>query len=262
MFYPYAGNKRQEVEKIVNAMMLRGVKTIIEPFCGSSAVSYYISTMYPKKYKYILNDIDKHLISLFKIAQDNDKLKLLEDEINILIIDITKVKYNEIVKKDTLATHIIKNKIYAIRAGLFPLDYKHKNIDLINCPIVKFLQTENIEFTNEDAIICYNKHVNDKSNLIFIDPPYLQSCNDMYTNRQNTNIYEYLFNNNIKNAKAQIILCLENNWIIKLLFKKHTQITYPKTYEMSKKLTEHVIITNKNKSKQVVLKHQRDLLIV
>ena len=59
-------------------------------------------------------------------------------------------------------------------------------------------------------------------------------------------IYEYLFNNNIKNENAKIILCLEYSWLIKLLFKDNTHILYDKKYEIGKKRkTIHTIITNK-----------------
>ena len=61
---PYFGNKRMEVENLYNVIKdkLDEVDIIIEPFCGSSAMSYYISTQHPKKIKYILNDNNKKLI--------------------------------------------------------------------------------------------------------------------------------------------------------------------------------------------------------
>ena len=41
-----------------------------------------------------------------------------------------------------------------------------------------------------------------------------------------------------------IILVLEDNWLIKLLFRHHTFITYDKLYQTSKKQTKHLIIDN------------------
>ena len=67
----------------------------------------------------------------------------IEDEINVVVEDITKDKYIDIIKADTLTSYIIKNRIFAIRPGPFPLNYKHKRINLVDAPIVKFLQTEN-----------------------------------------------------------------------------------------------------------------------
>lgn len=55
--FPYAGNKREEVEKIHEILKknidLSKIKTIIEPYCGSSAMSYYLSTIYPNKFNYV-----------------------------------------------------------------------------------------------------------------------------------------------------------------------------------------------------------------
>ena len=63
--FGYAGNKRGEVEVIQNYLEqnynFEKIKTIVEPFCGTSAYSYYLSTLYPKKFKYILNDNNKLL---------------------------------------------------------------------------------------------------------------------------------------------------------------------------------------------------------
>jgi len=53
-FIAYSGNKREEVNTIhdyIKPKLTPSITTIIEPFCGTSALSYYISTLYPKKYK-------------------------------------------------------------------------------------------------------------------------------------------------------------------------------------------------------------------
>ena len=72
-FHSYFGNKREEVETIYNNINLDNIDTIIEPFCGSCALSFYISTLHPNKYKYVLNDNDKNLTELLKITQDKIK---------------------------------------------------------------------------------------------------------------------------------------------------------------------------------------------
>lgn len=255
-FFSYSGNKRNEVDKIIDAMNLKNVKIITEPYCGTSSMSFYISTLYPNKYKYVLNDIDDILVELYNTAKDEEKLKELEDSINLLIQGIDKEKYNDIVKKPTLASYIIKNKIYCLRPGLFPNGNKTilSKINLIDVPIVKFLRTEQVEVTNIDGIECYKKYCDNKECLIFLDPPYLDSCNDMYTDKRNTNIYEYLYYNQIKSKKAQIILCLEKNWIITIFFSKYKQHCYEKKYEAAKKRkTTHVVITNKKLPKSLII---------
>ena len=109
-FFSYAGNKRDEVElideKIKNS--LTGITTIIEPFCGSSAFSYYLSTIYPKKFKYILNDNNEQLIQLYHIAQNPTKLKKLVKQLSQILDKLNKEKYLKITKK--VPTHCMHHK--------------------------------------------------------------------------------------------------------------------------------------------------------
>jgi len=123
---PYIGNKREEVETIYNNIKnyIDDKKIIIEPFCGTSAISYYISLKQPKKYKYILNDHDKNLMDLYKIMTDEEALKNFIDEINIRCWEddnfIDKETYLNLINKDDVYGWFIKNKIYNRLPGLYP----------------------------------------------------------------------------------------------------------------------------------------------
>jgi hypothetical protein len=208
-------------------------------------MSYYISTKYPKKFKYILNDNNKYLIEILNIAKDENKLIEFEKNINEIAQTITtKDIYLSIVKQDNLMGYYIMSKITSFRPGLYNLNYKYKYIDLINCPIVNFLRTENIEICNIDAVNIIEKYKNNKKAFILLDPPYLQSENSFYK-CPTLNIYEYLSYNPIKKYKSNLILILENNWIIKLLFKEYNKIEYNKKYKTTKKQTTHLLIMNK-----------------
>jgi len=246
-FIPYAGNKRSEVEKIYDSIKdkLNDIEYIVEPFCGTSAFSYYMSLRHPKQFKYILNDNNNYLIELYKTAQDDNKFNELIIEINDKIIDINKEKYMNIVNQPCLSSYIIKHTMYNIRPGLFPINKKLKTDykNLKDVPIVNFLKTEDITFYNDNAINIFEMYKDNNKALIFLDPPYVQLNNDFYLD-SSTNIYEYLCNNNIKNMNSYIILVLEDNWIIKLLFRHHTFIIYDKLYQTSKKQTKHLIINN------------------
>jgi len=244
----YFGNKRNEAEGLYNEIInkLDDITTIIEPFCGSSAFSYYISTKHPKRFEYILNDNNKYLIQLYLIAKDDNKLKKFVELLNNKIKNINRDKYNLIIKEDNVIGWLIKHRIYNIRPGLYPNNEKSiiKTFDyLFNCPIITFLRNEKIKFYNIDAIRIMETYKNNSKCLIFLDPPYLVSCNDFYKDAK-VNIYEYLFNNKIDTLKASLLLCLEKNWIIELLFNGHIKKEYGKKYESSKKNTTHIIITN------------------
>lgn len=250
-FIPYAGNKRREVERIYNFLnqdVLEKTTTIVEPFCGTSAFSYFMSLKHPKKFNYVLNDNNEHLIELYKIAKSKTKLNKLVTTLNEMIIDIDKEKYNKMIKVNDLCGWIIKNKIYSIKAGLFPNDAKKIMRDfeyLKTCPMINFLRTEKIKFTNDNGINIYDTYANKKNCLIFLDPPYLISCNAYYDNVETKqNIYEHLFKNDICEKEAYILLCLEKIWIVELLFKNKNSSTYEKKYEQTKRKTEHVIYDN------------------
>jgi site-specific DNA-adenine methylase len=208
-FFEYTGSKRHEVKDIYKYFKtLTNIDIIVEPFCGTSAISYYISTQEPYKYKYILNDNNKYLIELYNTARDVNSFNDLINECNGLMIGIDKEKYHKIINNGRLSGWIIYNKVYYMKAGIFPYasrlkEYlKHNYFNCLReCPVINFLRTENIQFSNIDAIDIYNEYSNNKNTFIFLDPPYYNNFYD------NNNAYEYLFNNVIKESKAKILLC-------------------------------------------------------
>jgi len=245
-YMSYAGNKREEVKYIYDNIKLDNIKTIVEPFCGTCAISYYISTQ-KEGLKYILNDNNKYLLEMFEIIKNDDKCLKFETLFNETVEQMdTKEKYNKLIKDKTLLGWFICNKIYCIRPGLYPngnRNYK-KTIKLSDYPIYKFFKNNDIEFHNFDASLIYDRYKIDDKALIILDPPYMQLCNDFYLNKT-VNIYEYLYHNPIKKEKAKIILILEDIWLIKLLFNDNTILKkYDKMYQTSKKKTSHIIITN------------------
>lgn len=254
-FTAYSGNKREEVKKIYNNIDdINKYHTIIEPFCGTSAFSYYVWTLNKdKNIKYILNDNNIKLIELYKLCKNEEKWTKLNEDLKDLYNSIdTKEKYDKIAKeqlsvknknsKYNIVEYLFINKCYTIRPGMY---YQNKkiNINLLQYPIIEFLRTANIEIICDDALNVYKTYKDDDKALIFLDPPYLNSHNEFYYEK-NINIYEYLHNNNINKENSKIILCLEKNWIIELLFKDNKFIEYDKLYQMNKKKTKHIIIIN------------------
>ena len=169
------------------------------------------------------------------------------EEMKLNGVSYKDINITPLVKEDNLLSWFIKHKIYNIRPGLFPENIRtyKETINLKSFPIYNFFKNNDITFYNEEALSIYEKYKNSKENLILLDPPYINSCNDFYINK-NINIYEYLCNNNIKKEKARIILILENIWIIRLLFKNNMIIhEYEKKYEMNRRKTTHIIIGQK-----------------
>jgi len=247
-FISYAGNKRNECndiyKEIKEILDSNDIDTIIEPYCGSSAISYFISHHYPKKFKYILNDNNEYLMKTYEIFKDPDQLDLLIQQLNDTCKDMDKTKYNTIIKENTHLSWFIKHKIYAIRPGLFNLNYKYKDYNsLKQTPIINFLRSEDITFQNKDGIDTMVEYKNNKNALIILDPPYLELCNDFYAN-SNTNIYQHCYENPIMEHLSKTLCVLNDMWIIRLLFKDQVKQEYNKMYQPNKRKVVHLIIKN------------------
>jgi site-specific DNA-adenine methylase len=249
-FTPYAGNKRLEVKNLYEEIKdnLEDITTIVEPFCGSSAFSYYLSTLHPKKFNYVLNDSNNMLIGLYNIASDDDKLQEIINKMNDFTkyIDNDKERFNEIVKVKELPNWIYKNMNYNIKPGLFPgAERLKKDFNkLKTVPIISFLKNENITFLNINGIEVVEQYKNDDTALIFLDPPYLASYNGFYFEKD-VNIYQYLYINKISSFNCYVVLCLEDIWTIHMLFNDFIKSTYTKMYNTTKRKTNHIIISNK-----------------
>ncbi len=254
----YNGNKRDEAEEIYKHVDFSKIETIIEPFCGTSAMSYFISTKHPKKFKYILNDNNIFLVTLYKILKDELEIDKFNESVEKFIKKFNTFTEDEPRKKfyleqlqilDGVLGYFLRNKYYNIRPGLYPNIKSNKQLKPFNMrdyPIYQFMKNENVIVSNRDGVELIKDHMSDQKCIIMLDPPYLNSENHFYEN-PSTDVYEFLLNNNINNMKAKIVLVLENNWIIKLLFKTNNILCeYGKTYQARKKKTTHLIIGQKH----------------
>lgn len=248
--FTYLGNKRNEFKHINNVMDdIDNYDTIIEPFCGSSAISFNVWLKHPNK-KFILNDNNDDLIKVYNLIKNEDietiKNRLLDlkttinndkDVFNKMFKEFQKSKEPDIYQ------YVYFNKFFCMcRVGAYR-ECKFKDFTKQQYKFFEFIKTADITIMNKDWYDVFKEYSNDEKALIIIDPPYLLSYNQFYKNFK-TNIYEFFFNNNIKQFKAKLILILENNWIIKLLFKNEKSFIYDKLYQVSKKRTSHIIISN------------------
>jgi site-specific DNA-adenine methylase len=247
--FSYAGNKRQECEYIYNNLNFTDIDTIVEPFCGSSAFSFYCYHYKGlKNVKYILNDIDKNLINLYNLCKDYDYYDYknkLDDELFNDDKFITKEEYLKIIKKNDFKAYITRNLYCRIRPGLYNTELtKPKKVSCHD--FINFLKNANVEILNADGVEVVNKYENKKNTLIFSDPPYLSLCNDYYNiGNGEKNIYEYVLKNNFYEKKAYIVFVLNESWITKFIFKNWHIIKYDKKYQPTKREVIHLLITNK-----------------
>jgi len=248
--YTYLGNKRNEFKYLNNVIDdIDNYNTFIEPFCGSSAISFNIWLKYPNK-KFILNDNNNDLINVYNLIKNTDidviKNKLLDIKKTIdndkNIFNMMYQDFKQSKDKD-IYQYIYFNKFFCMcRIGAYR-ECKFKDFTKHQYKFFEFIKTANITFMNNDWFDIFKEYSNIEKALIIFDPPYLLSYNMFYENF-NTNIYQFFANNNIKLFKAKLIFILENNWIIKLLFKDEKSYIYDKFYHISKKQIKHIIITN------------------
>lgn len=252
-FISYHGNKRNEAEDVINNIDFNGVKNIIEPFCGSSAISFNIWKKYGDKFNYYLNDNSKIIISFYELFK--------VEEFETILYELQKIG-NTINNKDdwnnyykTGEKSVYKDLFFnkysgmSLRIGLFNtiIDFKKLKYNLNNeqKEFIKFIKSSNVFITCCDWFPIFENHKNNKENILIFDPPYLKSCNDFYLDKT-INIYQYFYDNKIDTFKSKIYFVLEDIWIIKLLFSNNKiLLSYDKQYGISKKKTKHILISNK-----------------
>ena len=70
--HSYPGNKRNEFQYLNNVIEdIDKYETIIEPFCGSSAISFNIWLNHPNK-KFILNDNNNDLMKVYNLIKNEN----------------------------------------------------------------------------------------------------------------------------------------------------------------------------------------------
>ena len=83
--------------------------------------------------------------------------------------------------------------------------------------------------------------------LFFLDPPYLFSNNSSYC-PQNTDtdmtdiviyIHEYL-----QTCKCKVMMIINDLKLLRWIFKDNVKTQYNRTYQLSKKNMDHLVITN------------------
>lgn len=249
--FAWAGNKRNEVERIVPYFDFNNIDTIIEPYCGTSAVSVYISITKNDKYKYILNDNDERLIEIYKTLKDESELIFLENEMNRIISDknFDEEMYYKIINQDNLIGYILARTIYYMRVGLFNTSQIRKpktKVKYTNSIIHNFMKIEQVELYNKNAIDVIKDNIDNEKCIIYLDPPYLKTSNKDYY--KNINNYEdiYTFLTTLSNIKCKIYLnILFNEQLITSLPNFKILTTYDKVYAWGKKKVQtHVLLTN------------------
>lgn len=80
--------------------------------------------------------------------------------------------------------------------------------------------------------------------IILLDPPYVNTDKSFYKSNDNE-IYTYFSNNSIKKNKASTYVIVDDNWIMKIVFKDCNVLSvYDKKYEIIHRRVQHIIFSN------------------
>jgi hypothetical protein len=245
-YFSYAGNKRQELKTIENYYSLDNIETIVEPFGGSVSFSreLYLKN---KNLNFDFSDIDNDLIyfcnNFYKKSDEYvnkalEQIKKLNTKVKYLVYLNKKLEYGD----DFIIQYLIRRTFYSVRCGLYPTNRnppKYINLKKNMVLIDDFFKNNN--YLCSDFKFLMDKYKDDEKALIFIDPPYLVSCNDFYKSAEID--WEYIFNF-FENCKCKFIMVVNHNIFMNILFKKWFKHEYSKKYEMTHKEVKHVIFSN------------------
>jgi len=218
--FPYFGNKDNEMVDISkNLPDMNHIDTIIEPYCGSFALTRYLLTMYPNK-KYICNDKDDLLIKTYKALQNN---KICKELMNFFLKFEIKDKdhYDTFKKENTIKSFLFTHIIYKIRNGIYN-ENKHKfNERDINRLVYFNKNYKKINFICGDASKIITKYANTVKTFIFLDPPFLLTSS-FYSNTKNEDLISF-FNMlmNINKFKSKILAVCGDNFLLIPFYEKY-----------------------------------------
>jgi hypothetical protein len=255
--FQYKGNKHTEVDNIITSIDFANKKTIVEPFCGSSAISFNIYKIYKDNFQYILNDLDNGLYKYYMFIKYN--LQCYEDfEDNLNRVSQEFLQHND-KKKFYIEIHKNNRDIYDY---IFCKKHNGLGIDGL-CPPDKriaktkfklsqeqkdffdFIKSSNVKIFNGEWYDIYNKYRELEDCILILDPPYAFSCNTFYIDKNIDNIYTRLSSTFYIN-KCTFYLIIQDLWIMRILFKDFKILDcYDKHYQLKHKKTYHIIISNK-----------------
>lgn len=257
LYFSYAGNKRNEYKEIKDKINFDNITNVIEPFCGSAAISFNIWLEYGDKFSYYLNDKYKFLTDYYdmiKITEPDD----IYNNINYVKQHITTDNFWLELDRNrgkNLFVDITIRKMSSFKVGfrrngveLHP-DRKFNYFTPIQLKFLEFIKCPYVYIYNNDWFDIFDIYKNDKQSLFIFDPPYLDTDNKYY-NKPTYDVYQYFKNNNINSFDSKIFFMLEDIPKIRELFSSNNIYEpYDKKYNCislfkNKLPTKHIIISN------------------
>jgi len=256
IFFAYPGNKRNEYKEIKDKLNFDNITNIIEPFCGTAAISFYIWLEYGDKFTYHLNDKYKFLTDYYEMV----KITEPDDIYNNVVYVKNFITNNKIFLElhrnngNNIFVDITIRKMSGLRVGLrrpseLQNSGKFNYFTPIQLKFLEFIKCSYVHITNNNWFDIFDIYKNDEHSLFIFDPPYIGKNNTYYKN-PTFDVYEYFKNNNINTFNSHIFFMLEDIPIVRELFiNNNIYEPYNKKYNCisltkNKQPTKHIIISN------------------
>lgn len=258
----YPGGKTRAckiLEGLVNKHFdIKSIKIVISPFFGGGSFEFHLQSKY--KVPLLVNDKFTPLANFWKqVKKDKEKLCIeLEKQLGTLKETFADYRSKIMKLNDDLFTqamyYFIINRCSfsgATLSGGFSLESSKKRFTQSSIDRVRKLNLSHVNINNEDFSTFLNKIGNkdNKSRLIFLDPPYYLEKNsklygkdgDLHENFDHIKLHEILSN------LSNWIMTYNNCKYIKDLYKDYIFEDASWAYGMnkSKESSEIVIINNK-----------------
>jgi site-specific DNA-adenine methylase len=270
-YFAYDGNKRQET-KFLEDVDFSKYDIIVEPFCGSCAVSLWL--YFNKGYKdktYVINDFDSTLMAFYEEIANEGSEDFYDycDEILKRTPKITEEEYKQEISKrnDNLKSWFFWRKCYDFRLGRYPSRIIGKGLSKRQTKTDEFFKQAVLY--NMDGWKLIQKYKDNPKAFIFLDPPYFNSSNVNYTMKEEitrtgdgeddyfidgtkifVDIAELLED---EKTKAKCTLIINGNAILERVYKGMIIKKYKKEYQQNmclkdgkikKRSTYHILVGN------------------
>lgn len=198
----YMGNKKKLINKGLIELFPKNIDMFVDLFAGSSVVSMNVEAN-----KYIVNDIDINLISLYELFKESKSEKIIEhieNRIDEYGLARERTKRNTFTDKNKIEeykkaymnfrSYYNSNKdvldFYTLMYYSFSQQFRFNNKGQFNMPVgndcftdnnkeyikngTKFFNSNNVKICNNDFRKLKVEKLN-KNDFVYIDPPYLNS---------------------------------------------------------------------------------------
>ena len=248
-YFSYHGNKRNELTEIKDMFDITKYDTIVEPFGGSLVFSRYIYSIDPNK-KFHCSDNNNELVTFCNNFHKHDD-SIIKRATNVIKkINNKKDKYYEYMKNvpetqvvtyKWIVYYLLYNTYYNYQRGRFGTRDVPKFLGISKCKSVLNDFFRNNPYKLSDYKTSIEQFKDDKNALIFLDPPYINSYNMCYKKPEVD--WEYLYNF-FETCKCHFIMIVNNDFFMRIAFKKYFVKEYSKRYEQKKRSVMHCVFSN------------------